>query len=158
VAPVSATTSRRPSTNASGEMAQCSANTSPGGRVISSGEWSTSDRDKGSDSRDTREQVGEDEIRDGREGPTGDSGYTETDPLGLKSAPSSSPSQQKLSVELSSPASTVAVSPAGADGEPEAETGRGTTAAGAAVGGVAVGGPAQRSCPLFFVLAATSFF
>ena len=62
----------------------------------------------------------------------------ETDPLGLKSAPLSSPSQKKLSVELSSPASIVAESPAGADGKPEAEAGGGTTAADAATGGVAV--------------------
>ena len=44
-------------------------------------------------------------------------------------------------MELSSPASTVAVSPAGADGESKAEAGGGTTAAGAAVGGVAGGTP-----------------
>jgi len=67
VAPVSATTSRSPSTNASGEMAWCNADTSPGGRMISSGEGSVSDRDKGSDSRDTREQDGEDELGDGRD-------------------------------------------------------------------------------------------
>jgi len=40
-------------------------------------------------------------------------------------------------VELSSPASTVAASPAGAEGEPEAGAGGGTTAAGAAAGAVA---------------------
>ena len=76
-----------------------------------------------------------------------DVGYIETDPLGLKTAPSSSPSQQKLSVELSSPTSTVAVSPAGAEGEPEAGAGGGTTAAGAAAGAGARagGGP---PCPL----------
>ena len=67
VAPVSATTSRSPSTNASGEMARCNADTSPGGRMISSGEGSISDRDEGSDSRDTREQDGEDEMGDGRD-------------------------------------------------------------------------------------------
>ena len=64
----------------------------------------------------------------------------ETDPLGLKPTPSSSPSQQKLSVELSSPSSTMAVRPAGADGDPEAGAGGGT-AAGAAAGGVAGGAP-----------------
>ena len=143
VAPVSDMTRQRPSTNASGEMARCNADTSPGGRIISSGEWSTSDRDKGSDSRDTREQDGEDEMGEGREGPTGGGGYMETDTLGLKSAPSSSPSQQKLPVQLSSPASTVAASPAGADGEPKTKAGGGggTTAVGAAVGGVAGGTP-----------------
>ena len=141
VAPVSATTSRRPSTNASGETARSNADTSPGGRIISSGKWPTADRDEGSDSSDTQEQDGKDELGDGREEPTG--GYMETDPLGLKSAPSSSPSQQKLSVELSSPASTVAESPAGAEPDPEAESGGGMTAAGAAAGGV-VGGTLPR--------------
>ena len=141
VAPVSATTSQSPSTNASGEMARCNADTSPGGRMISSGEGSTSDRDNWSDSRDTREQDGKDGMGDGREGPTVEGEYIETHPLGLKSAPLSSPSQQKLSVELSSSASTVAVSPAGADGDPKADAGGGTTATGAAAGGVIGGAP-----------------
>ena len=81
------------------------------------------------------------EMGDGREGPMVGGGYIETDPLGLKSTPLSSPSQQKLSEELSSFASTVAVSPAGADGGPEANAGGGTTAAGAAAEGVIGGSP-----------------
>ncbi len=76
VALVSATTRQSPSTNTSGDLGQCNADTSPGGRIISSGEWSTSDRDKGSDSKDTREQDGKDEMGDGREGPTGGGGST----------------------------------------------------------------------------------
>ena len=60
VAPVSATTSQSPSKNSSGAMAWCNADTSPGGKMISSGKWSTFDRDKGSDSRDTQEQDGSD--------------------------------------------------------------------------------------------------
>ena len=79
VAPVSATTSHSPSTNASGGMARCNADTSPGGKMT--GKGSISDRDEGSDSRDTREQDCKDEMGDGREGPTVGSGYIETDPF-----------------------------------------------------------------------------
>ena len=107
--------------------------------MISSGEGSASDRDK-----DTREQDGADGVGEGGEGLRGltvDGGYMESDPLGLKSTPSSSPSQRKLSVELSSPASTVTVSPARADGEPKADAGRGMTATGAAAGGMTGGAP-----------------